>query len=325
MAPDEPTGEPGRATAFCPACIGNVAVGYDVLGAAVEALGDRVTVRRLKAPVVRVGTLSGRAMDLPTEPAKNTATAALLDLREAHGIEMGFEVSIEKGIPLKAGLGGSAASAVGAVVAAADLLPGTWGPDALLPHALAGEVVASGEVHPDNVVPCLYGGLVLTQSVNPPDVVPLPVPSGLWTVLVRPDVEVATRDARTRVPGRIPVSDATQQMAHLGAFVAGCFQEDLSLVGRALRDRIAEPYRSGLVPAFDDVRDGARKAGALGCSLSGSGPTLFAWCDGRSGAEAVRDRMASVFAEHGVETDTWVTTLSEQGAHIVERDDRVDP
>ncbi len=306
-------------TAFAPASIGNVAVGFDVLGAAVDGLGDRVTVRSIDAPTVRVERITGpQADDIPTAPAQNTAGAALQSLREEHDMARGIAVSIEKGIPLTAGLGGSAASAVGAVVAAEALLPVSLGPEALLPHALDGEAVASDDRHPDNVVPCLYGGLALTQSVEPPDVVSVPVPAGLRVVLVRPDGTVATRDARACLPQSVSMGDATAQMAHLGAFVAGCFRDDLALVGRALRDRIAEPHRAALVPGFADVQAAAREEGALGCSLSGAGPTVFAWCDGAARAEAVREAMTAAFASHDQQTESWVTTIPSQGARVVE-------
>ncbi|MFP4227769.1 MAG: homoserine kinase [Salinivenus sp.] len=311
--------EPDVATAHAPASIGNVAVGFDVLGCAVQALEDRVTVRRLDAPAVRMGRISGlQAEALPSSPADNTAGAALQSLRAELDLECGFSVSIEKGIPLTAGLGGSAASAVGAVVAAAALLPEPLGPDALLPHALAGEAVASGDRHPDNVVPCLYGGLALTQSMEPPDVVSLPVPSDLQIVLVQPEGAIATRAARARLPASVPIRDATAQMAHVGAFVAGCFQDDLALAGRALQDRIAEPYRAALVPGFADVQAAAREAGALGSSFSGAGPTMFAWCDGGATADRVSAAMASAFADHGVPTETWTTAVSSQGARVPE-------
>lgn len=305
-------------TAFAPASIGNVAVGFDVLGAAVDGLGDRVTVRKIDAPTVRVDRVTGlQADELPTAPAENTAGAALQSLRNEHAVEAGFAVSIEKGIPLTAGLGGSAASAVGAVVAAEALLPLSLKEAALLPHALDGEAVASGDRHPDNVVPCLYGGLALTQSVAPPDVVPLPIPDGLQVVLVRPNCTVATRDARACLPGSVSMGDATTQMAHLGAFVAGCFRGDLALVGRALRDRIAEPHRATLVPGFTDVQAAARDAGALGCSLSGAGPTVFAWCAGEARAGAVCEAMTAAFAAHGQKTESWITTISSPGARVV--------
>lgn len=305
-------------TVFAPASMGNVAVGYDVLGSALEGLGDRVTVRRLDAPVVRIGSITGQVTGLPTDPADNTATAALMSLREEPGVDGGFAVSIEKGIPLGSGLGSSAASAVGAVVAAAATLPGTWSGADLLPHALAGEAVASGDLHPDNVAPCLFGGLVLTREMDPPDVVSIPVPSSIRCVLVHPNRVLPTREARACLPETVPLSDAVRQTAHLGAFVAGCYRDDLALIGRALRDRIVEPHRADLVPGFSDVQDAAMEAGALGCSLSGAGPTLFAWCDGRATAEMVRDAMTAAFAQHDVPTEDWISQIPDQGTRVVE-------
>lgn len=303
-------------TVFAPASMGNVAVGYDVLGAAVDGLGDRVTVRRLAEPVVRIGSVTGRVTDLPTHPPDNTATAALLDLKEARGLDCGFEVAIEKGIPLGSGLGGSASSAVGAVVAAARLLPDTVSRDTLLPHALAGEAVASGDLHPDNVAPCLYGGLVLTREMDPPDVIPVPVPTGVRCVLVRPDRVLPTREARACLPETLPLADSVQQTAHFGAFVAACYRDDLSLVGRALRDLIVEPHRAPLVPGFGDVQAAAMEAGALGCSLSGAGPTLFAWAE-NGDASSVRDAMTEAFAQHDVPTEAWLSPIPERGARVV--------
>lgn len=305
-------------TVFAPASMGNVAVGYDLLGSALNCVGDYVTVRRIEEPVVRIGEITGRVTDLPTTPTENTATVALIDLREAHGLDAGFEVSLEKGIPLGSGLGGSAASAVGAVVAVARLLPGRWTADDLLPHALAGEAVASGDVHPDNVAPCLYGGLVLTREIDPPDVVSIPIPDRVRCVLVHPDRVINTRDARACLPASVPLADSVRQTAHLGAFVAGCYRNDLALVGRALRDFIVEPHRAGLVPGFEDVQGAAMEAGALGCSLSGAGPTLFAWCDGDRDAAAVRDAMTAAFDRHDVPTESWISTIPEEGARVVE-------
>ena len=304
-------------TVFAPASMGNVAVGYDLLGSALDGLGDRVTVQRLDEPVVRIGNITGRVTALPTEPADNTATVALRSLRGAADIDGGFEVSIEKGIPLGSGLGGSAASAVGAVVAGAELLPGSWAQEALLPHALAGEAVAGGDLHPDNVAPCLFGGLVLTRAMDPPDVVPIPVPSGIRCVLVHPDRVLPTREARACVPDSIPLSDSVRQTAHLGAFVAGCYRDDLALIGRALRDLIVEPHRAALVPGFSDVQAAAMEAGALGCSLSGAGPTLFAWCKDPSDAEQVRDVMVEAFTQHDIPTEAWISPIPPKGAHVV--------
>ncbi|MFB6273679.1 MAG: homoserine kinase [Salinibacter sp.] len=306
-----------QVTVFAPASMGNVAVGYDLLGSALDGLGDRVTVHRIDAPVIRINTITGRVTDLPTDPSHNTATVALRALQDAAGIDGGFEVSIEKGIPLGSGLGGSAASAVGAVVAGAELLPGKWSVDALLPHALAGEAVASGDLHPDNVAPCLYGGLVLTRAMDPPDVVPIPVPSDVRCVLVHPDRIVPTREARACLPDTIPLPDSVRQTAHLGAFVAGCYRDDLALIGRALRDLIVEPHRAALVPGFSDVQAAAMETGALGCSLSGAGPTLFAWCDGPTDAERVRDAMVEAFDQHDMPTEAWISPIPTKGARVV--------
>lgn len=304
-------------TVFAPASIGNVAVGYDVLGAAVDGVGDRVTVRRLEEPVVRIGEITGRVTDLPTTPAENTATAAVLDFQETRELDVGFEVSIEKGIPLGSGLGGSAASAVGAAVGAAHLLPGPVSRDELLSHALMGEQVASGALHPDNVAPCLFGGLVLTREVDPLDLISLPVPTGVRCVLVRPDQVLPTREARACLPETLPLSDSARQTAHMGAFVAGCYQEDLDLIGRSLRDLIVEPHRAPLVPGFADVQAAAMEVGALGCSLSGAGPTLFAWAKGGE-APAVREAMIEAFTKHDVSTEAWITPIPERGARVVD-------
>lgn len=318
MVNDDWNDGPDEVTVFAPASMGNVAVGYDVLGSALDGVGDRVTVRRLDTPVVRVGTVTGRVSELPTDPPDNTATAALLSLQEELTLDVGFEVSLKKGIPLGSGLGGSAASAVGAVVAAAALLPGSWSADALLPHALAGEAVASGDLHPDNVAPCLFGGLVLTREMDPPDVVSIPVPPDVRCVLVRPDRVLPTRDARACLPDTVPLADSVRQTAHLGAFIAGCYRNDLSLIGRALRDYLVEPHRAELVPGFDDVQSGAMEAGALGCSLSGAGPTLFAWCEGDPVAQAVREAMSEAFARHDVPTEAWISSIPTEGAQVIE-------
>lgn len=305
-------------TVFAPASMGNVAVGYDVLGSALNSMGDRVTVRRLDEPVVRVDSITGRVPDLPTAPEDNTATKALLDLQTARDLDVGFEVSIEKGIPLGSGLGGSAASAVGAVVAAERLLPDDLSSEALLQHALIGEEVASGSIHPDNVAPCLYGGMVLTREIDPPDVISIPVPDRIQCVLVRPDQVIDTRDARARLPDTLPIGDAVRQTAHLGAFLAGCYRDDLGLISRSLRDLIIEPHRASLVPGFAEVQAAAMEAGALGCSLSGAGPTIFAWTDGQPTAEATCTAMVDAFAQHDIPTETWISTIPEQGARVVE-------
>ena len=310
--------EVASVTAFAPASIGNVAVGFDVLGCVFGALGDRVHAVRIEAPTVRIEEITGIATDLPRRPEENTATVGLLELIEDHGLPFGFAIRIEKGIPLRAGLGGSAASAVAAIRAASELLDTPLSKKEMLRYALAGESVASGAPHGDNVTPILYGGLMLTRSLNPLDVVSIPVPDRLWSAVVRPDLEIATRHARTVVPDMVALSSAVQQSANLGGVVAGCFQGDLDLIGRSLSDVLIEPHRAELIPAFSSVQAAIEQTEALGGSISGAGPSVFAWCEGKAAADRVGDAMAAAFANEGIATDGWTAPVGGKGAQVEE-------
>jgi homoserine kinase len=230
----------------------------------------------------------------------------------------GVEVSIEKGIPLGSGIGGSAASAVAGIVAANALLPEPLEPAALFRYALMGEAVASGAVHGDNVAPCLFGGLVLVRSAEPMDVVALPVPSTLRCAVAHPHQRLDTRHARQVLPPAYPLHDVIRQTANLAGVVAGCCTGDLALVGRSLRDVLIEPHRAALVPGFHEVQEAAMRAGALGCSISGAGPSLFAWCDGDVIEDAVRDAMVGAFAACGVAADGWTCAVGGPGARVEE-------
>ena len=292
-------------------------VGYDVLGGALDVAGDRVTVRRLDTPTVRLDAIHGCPVNLPTVPEENTATAGLVALVEDLNVPFGFAVAIEKGTPLSAGMGGSAASAVGAAVAANALLPEPLSRRTVLHYALLGEAVASGSIHPDNVAPSLYGGLILTREVDPPDIIPIPTPNDVACVLVHPDLEIQTRDARGVVPDEIPMSIAVRQSAHLGAFVAACYRNDHALLRRSLRDVMIEPYRAALVPGFSDVKAAAMDAGAYGCTLAGAGPSVFAWC-AEGDAPEVRTAMRSAFESNGTDAEGWISPVDAPGARLVE-------
>jgi homoserine kinase len=305
---------PRSATAFAPATVGNVGVGFDLLGHALVALGDRVTVRRIEEPLVRLRLVGGPP--LPPDPAENTAGAGLLRLREELALPFGFEVEVEKGIPLGSGMGGSAASAAAAVVAAAALLPEPLGEADLLRYGMHGEHVATGAYHADNLAPCLLGGLVLVLPGDPPEAVRIPVPPALRCVLVHPALRVDTRDARRVLPGVVPLAAHVRQAGDLAGVIAGCYRGDLELIGRSLADTLVEPHRAPLVRGFAEVKRAALRAGALGCSLSGSGPSLFAWCEGeRRGAE-IRERMIEAFAAAGVAARGWVSPVDAPGARI---------
>jgi len=307
---------PSRATAFAPASTSNLAVGFDILGHPVGPAGDRVTAIRRAEPGVAMGAVSGCAGPLPSDPAANTAGASVMRLLADHAPDLGVEVAIEKGIPLGSGIGGSAASAVAAVVAANALLPRPLSLDALFPYALAGEAIASGAVHGDNVAPSLFGGLVLVRSADPPDVVRLPAPPSLRCVMVLPRQRLDTREARAVLPKSVPLHDVIRQTANLAGVIAGCCSGDVGLIARSMADVVVEPHRAPLIPGFAAVKAAAMDAGALGCSISGGGPSLFAWCDGDAGADAVRGAMVQAFRQTGVEAEGWTCEVGGPGARL---------
>jgi homoserine kinase len=304
------------ATAFAPATVGNVAVGFDILGCATDSIGDRITVRRIDEPTVRIGAIEGVVTDLPRDAEENTASVGLLQLIRDEGLSHGFEVDIDKGIPLGSGMGGSAASAVGAIVAANELLEVDLGLERMLGYALMGEAVVSGAAHGDNVTPCLYGGLTLTRSLDPVDVVRIPVPETVFCVLVNPKLRIDTHEARQAIPAELPVADFVAQSANLAGFLAGCYRNDTEMIRRSLSDMLIEPHRAPLVRGFAAVRSAAIEHGALGCSLSGSGPTMFAWCEGRAIAEDVRRSMIAAFEDADVQARGWISPIDVPGARL---------
>jgi homoserine kinase len=306
-----------RATAFAPASVGNVAIGFDILGFSVDALGDRVTVTRRAAAGVAVSAVHGLAGELPREARDNTAGRALLALTDALQPGGGFTLEIDKGIPLGSGLGGSAASAVAAVVAANALLPRPLSRIELLQFAMAGEAVASGARHADNVASSLFGGLVLTVGIDHPRVKQIPVPAGIRAVIVHPHMFLATAKARAILKLSVELSDFVWQTAHLAGFICGCYTDDFDLIRASLEDVVIEPQRAALIPGFQDVRRAAMAAGALGCSISGAGPSMFAWTLEPS-ATTVQATMQREFERQSLATDAWVVELRPGGARVIE-------
>ena len=304
------------ATAFAPASVGNVAVGFDILGHTVAALGDRVTVRRRPEPGVSIRSITGTVVDLPLAAEKNTAGMAALALQRELGLSFGFELDVVKGIPLGSGLGGSAASAVAAVVAAAAVVDQPLDRTQLLKFAMQGEAVASGSVHVDNIAPSLFGGLVLTVGIDNPYVKQIPVPETVRCVLVHPHMVLATREARAILRDTVELSDVIWQQANLAGFLAGCYTSDLPLIRESLLDVVIEPQRQVLIPGFVEVKQAALAAGALGGSISGAGPTVFAWVDAAD-AEKVCVAMVDAFARHGLDSDSWISTFDRAGARVV--------
>jgi homoserine kinase len=306
-----------RATAFAPASAANVAIGFDILGFSVDVLGDRVTVERTVGGGVVMSGASGVVTDIPRDPEKNTAGRALLAMQQALNPGFGFSASIHKGIPLGSGLGGSAASAVAAVVAANALLPRPLSKIELLKFAMQGEAVASGSLHVDNISPSLFGGLVLTVGIDHPRVKQIPVPPGIRAVLVHPHLFLSTRQARGILKPEVNMSDFIWQTANLAGFISGCYTSDLDMIRASFEDVVIEKQRAQLIPGFDAVRRGALEAGALGCTISGAGPTMFAWAQ-EADAGRVRDAMVAAFKTAGKDVDDYIVPITTTGAHVVE-------
>ncbi|MQA28656.1 MAG: homoserine kinase [Luteitalea sp.] len=312
-----PTGRTTTVTAFAPATVSNVACGFDVLGFALHEPGDEVTARIIPAGV-QIESISGDNGRIPREAARNTAGVAVLALLAKLGHRGGVALSIRKGLPLSSGLGGSAASAAAAVVAVDALLGSSAPVETLIACALEGERLGAGSAHADNIAPAICGGFVLVRRASPPDVVRLPVPRGLTAVVVHPEIEIETARARALLGDTVALADAVKQWANLGALIHGLHTSDFALIGRSLEDTIAEPKRAPLLPGFAMIKRAAAEAGALGCSLSGSGPSLFALCSSAAIARRVAEAMTSaVRTQIGGEPQTYVSEVAPRGARVL--------
>ena len=307
-------------TAFAPASIGNVAVGFDVLGLAISDAGDKVVARQIDGDRVVVSEVRG--MDGEIHPflspvaTENTASIAAQALLDEHPIDGTLELEVWKGVPLQSGMGSSAASAVAGVVAANEWLESPLPIAELLPYALEGEKYASGGLHADNVAPSLLGGLILCPQILLPEVVHLKVPSGISAVLIHPDLLVNTAQSRRGLQKSVPVKKWVDQQGLLAAFVTACANDDMDLIAKTLRDVVIEPQRAAAVVCFNEVVEAATKAGALGASLSGSGPSMFAWCRDAD-ARNVASMMEQACRGQGIGCQSWISPLDAPGAHVI--------
>lgn len=303
------------ASASAPASIGNVGVGFDILGQAFDAARDRVTAIREEEPGVRLGTVTGLAASLPDNPRTNTALAAAEAVLAAAGQPFGVRLSIEKGVPLAAGMGGSAASAVAGAAATNALLDEPFPLESLLLFALEGERVASDPPHWDNVMASLYGGLILAAREEPPLLHRLPVPKGVVAILIHPAVKIETRMARSILALDVPLKLAVEHSRRVASFVAGCCAGDMELIRAGLQDLLVEPQREHLLPQLPAVRQAALEAGALGCSFSGSGPSVFAWAL-EADANAVEDAMSWAFVDSDIPVRAYRAPVASAGVCV---------
>ena len=303
---------------YAPGSVSNVACGFDVLGFALGEPGDVVVAAPQDGAGVSIAAIHGDGGRLTTDPRKNTASAAALALLHRLETTRGVALTIHKGLPLASGIGSSGASAVAAVVATNELLGRPAPMEVLLECAMLGEQAGCGAIHPDNVSPSLYGGFILARSAQPPDIVRLPVPAGLACAVLHPHLEIETGAARTLIGEQVLLKDATRQWANLGGLVAALYTNDLALLSRSLVDSIAEPKRMALIPGFAAVKAAALESGALGCSLSGSGPSIFALAASLDLAREAGAAMQAAFAgASSVGADLWVCPVGLQGARVV--------
>lgn len=308
------------ATAFAPATVANVASGFDILGFALSGLGDHVTVTRSRASGVKIESITGihDSSQIPVSPEKNTATFPLIKMLEDSLPGFGFSVRIEKGIPLGSGMGGSASSAVGAVVAANAVLGGIFPKEKLLDYALEGEALASGSKHADNIAPCLFGGLTLTCPGPNPKPISLPFPKELLCVLIHPEFRLDTKVARAALKSELPLKTHVEQSARLASLVAGFCLSEVRWIGQGLEDVAIEPQRAGLIPGFAQVKKAALDAGVLGCSISGAGPSLFALTNDAEVAVRAHSAMMRAFEEAAqLPSQGWISPVSAQGARAL--------
>lgn len=286
--------------AFAPATVSNLGPGFDCLGLALRGPGDRVRVRRADSPGARVVAVEGDGGKLPRESDRNTAGVAVRELLRRHAPGAGVEIEVHKGLPLGSGLGSSGASACAALVAADAALGLGLQPAQLVDLAREGERAACGAAHPDNVAPALLGGIVLIPSLDPLRLISLPAPDDLWLAIYTPGCSVSTAEARAVLPAQVPLAATVQQAGRLGLLVHALHTNDLALLGEAIVDDIVEPCRARLIPGYLDAKAACCEAGALACSISGSGPTTFALAGSQTRAQALLEILEECFTLAGV-------------------------
>jgi homoserine kinase len=298
-----------------PGTVANMVCGFDILGFALNDPCDEMWLKLIDKKEIIIHP--DPEFNLPTDPEKNVAGAALLAMLDDLDDNIGFEVKIKKHIKPGSGIGSSAASAAGAVVAANHLLGNEYSKEALVQFAMFGEKVASGVKHADNIAPCIYGGVTLIRSIHPLDIIPLPSPA-LHVTIVHPQIEVRTADARAILKKQLYLKDAIKQWGNIAGLVAGLVKEDYDLIGRSLEDHIIEPIRSILIPGFDAIKKQSKEAGALGGGISGSGPSIFMLSRDEATANNIASVMANIYTSFGIDFHTYVTSINNTGIKVTD-------
>lgn len=298
---------------FAPASIGNVGIGFDVLGLCLDRPGDEIIIKESRTPGVTISKITG-GKTLPLDPTKNTAGVAAQAVLDHLGTKIGVDLEIRKRMPSGSGLGSSAASAVAGAMAVNEFLRNPLEKRELLPFAMQGEELASKAYHADNVAPSLLGGLILIRDNATLDLHRVYTPSGIHLTLIYPEIEILTADSRAVLSDTVPLKTAIQQSANLSNFILGMMNGDFDLIGRSLDDVMIEPQRAKLIPKFYDVKEAAMKAGALGCSISGAGPTIFAMSKNSLEAENIEQAMKAIYTDAKIRCKTYVSKVNNEGA-----------
>lgn len=300
---------------FSPATVANVACGFDVLGFCLDGIGDDMVVRKTDKKGIYITKIEG--FDLPFETEKNVAGVSALALIKDANPDCGFDIEIYKKIKPGSGIGSSAASAAGSVFAINELLGKPYNKTQLTYFAMKGEAVASKCEHADNLAPAIFGGFTLVKSINPLEILQIPTPDELYATIIHPQIEVKTSEARAILPTDIPLQQAITQWANLGSLVHALHTNDFDLISRSLTDVVIEPYRSKLIPHFNDVKEAALKAGSLGCGISGSGPSIFNLSKGLETAKNIEVAIKNIYKNTAIGFDTYVCKINTQGMKII--------
>lgn len=303
--------------AIAPATVANVCCGFDILGFAVDAPGDEVKITLRDDSEVKIKSIVGDENKLPYDPAKNTASVAVISFLKKMGSTQGVDIELTKNLPLGSGMGSSAASGVAALVAINHLLGNPLTRDQLIPHAMEAEKIACGAAHADNVAPSLLGGFVLIRDYSPLDIIKIDAVENLYCTLVHPHLELKTEDSRKVLRHSVTLKDTITQSGNIAGLMIGLLKGDYSLISRSLIDVIAEPTRSAFIPGFDNLRQVAMEAGALGLGISGSGPTVFALSENEMKAQQTAQAIQSEFLKHQLNSDLYVSKVNQEGAKVL--------
>jgi len=300
---------------LAPATIANLVCGFDILGMALKAPFDEMKLSFTEQPGLVIKHTD--EFNLPEEPEKNVSGAALIGLMEEYKKPVGFHLTIHKHIKPGSGLGSSAASSAGAVVAANHLLGNIFSNEDLVRFAMNGEKIAGGVKHADNVSPCIYGGVTLIRSIFPLDIIPLNVPD-LFITIVHPQIEVRTSDSRQILRKEVQLKNAIKQWGNIGGLIMGFMKNDFGLISRSMEDVIIEPVRSILIPGFEEVKTKCKEAGSIGGGISGSGPSIFMLSKDEETATIIEKIMIAIYEKIGVDYKTYVTAINPEGVKIVD-------